>query len=321
MVVLNKKENYRKIRGRVEKVLSKSYAEIKGLTGEFVDYLRRSSGKRLRAVLLYTTGKILGADEEDLFKLGAAIELVHSASLFHDDIIDEANERRGITAAHRVFGIEEAIILGDLLYIKSIGIATKFNNVELIDSIAKGVAGMIAGEMDESLNLFRYDLSEEDYFRIIKGKTASLFSLSCYLPSVLLRETKLREILKNYGNLFGTAFQILDDIADIVMEEKKLGKPVLSDLREGKLTLPYIYYIENGGKFSPEIKDFFEKKGKMDFYKLKKELIMSGSINRALLKMEEILSEARATIKESIPSSVWKDTLFEATELRRIYGI
>ncbi len=309
------------VKESIEKELNSIYKEIKGLTEPFVEYLSRSSGKRLRALLLYTTGKLLGAKEEDLIRLGSAIELIHSASLFHDDIIDEASERRGLKAAHRVFGIEEAIILGDLLYIRSIGIATSFNNLEIIKAVAREVEGMVAGEMDETLNLYRYDLTEDDYFRIINGKTARLFSLSCYLPAILTDDESARIALKTFGDNFGMAFQILDDIADVVMDEKKLGKPVLSDLKEGKLTLPYIYYRDSGGRFSREIRMFFEEGTRLNFVEVKNDLLRSNAIDRSLQKMEEILEKARDSLKGLKGSEKWKRILKEATRLREIYGI
>lgn len=309
------------IKERIEKELQDIYKEIKGLTPPFVEYLSKSSGKRLRALLLYTAGKLLGADERSLIKLGAAIELIHSASLFHDDIIDEASERRGLRAAHRVFGIEEAIILGDILYIRSISIATSFDNLELIKAVAKEVEGMVAGEMDETLNLYRYDLKEEDYFRIINGKTARLFSLSCYLPAILVRDISSKVALERFGDNFGMAFQILDDIADIVMDKEKLGKPVLSDLKEGKLTLPYIYYRDGGGKYSENIKNFFENGDELDFIEVRNDLIRSDALSSAIEKMEELLEKARRSLDELEGSGKWKRVLQEATNLREIYGI
>lgn len=309
------------IKEKIEKELQNIYNEIKGLTPPFVEYLSKSSGKRLRALLLYATGKLLGADDKSLISLGAAIELIHSASLFHDDIIDEASERRGLRAVHRVFGIEEAIILGDILYIKSIAIATSFNNLELIKAVAKEVEGMVAGEMDETLNLYRYDLKEEDYFRIINGKTARLFSLSCYLPAILVNDDSYRIALETFGNNFGMAFQILDDIADIILDEERLGKPVLSDLKEGKLTLPYIYYRDEGGKFSESIKAFFENGEELDFIEVRNDLIKSTALSKALEKMEELLEKARLSLDKLDGSDKWKRVLKETTNLRRIYEI
>ncbi len=309
-----------KIREKVEEFLRHTYRTIKGLTPQQVDYLSRSSGKRIRALLLFALGKILNCEEEPLIKLGAAVELIHSASLYHDDIIDEAEERRGLKSAHLVFGTDQAVILGDLLYIKAISIATQFKNMRVIEAMAEEVEGMISGEMDESLNLFREDLSEEDYFRIINGKTARLFSLSASLPAILKGDQRAERKSKELGEKFGMAFQILDDVADIVLDREKLKKPTLSDLREGKLSLPYIYYLEEGGRFSEDIREFFRTRNPIDFELVRNDVIKSGAVERALSVMEEYLNRARE-ILNSFPSSPWRDVIMEHLDLRGLYGI
>ncbi len=255
-----------------------------------------------------------------MVELGGAVELIHSASLYHDDIIDEAEERRGLKSAHLVFGVDKAVILGDLLYIKAISIATRFGNMRVIEIMAEEVGGMISGEMDESLNLFKPDLREEDYFRIINGKTARLFSLSASLPPALKNEPDLEGRLSNFGEKFGIAFQILDDVADIVLDRKKLKKPTLSDLREGKLSLPYIFYLRDGGKFSGLIREYFETRKPIDFETIREDVVRTGAVDRALSVMEDYLNQAR-TIIESFPSSPWKDIILKYLNLRSIYGV
>ncbi len=310
----------KKVREKVEEFLGQTYRTIKGLTPQQVDYLSRSSGKRIRALLLFALGKILKCEEDPLIKLGASVELIHSASLYHDDIIDEAEERRGLKSAHLVFGTDQAVILGDLLYIKAISIATQFNNVRVIEIMAEEVEGMISGEMDESLNLFREDLSEEDYFRIINGKTARLFSLSASLPAILKGDEKAEKKFRELGENFGMAFQILDDVADIVLDREKLKKPTLSDLREGKLSLPYIYYLERGGRYSGEILEFFRTKKPIDFELIREDVIKSGAVERALSVMEEYLNRARE-ILNSFPASFWRNVIIKHLDLRGLYGI
>ncbi len=308
------------VRERIEKFLQSCYRETKGLSPDQVEYLSRSSGKRIRALLLFSIGKILGCEDEHLIKLGGAVELIHSASLFHDDIIDEAEERRGLASAHVVFGIDKAIILGDLLYIKAISIATQFGKMRIIDLMAEEVGGMISGEMDESLNLFRIDLKEEDYFRIINGKTARLFALSASLPAALKGDEALEAELTSFGEKFGLAFQILDDVADIVLDRERMKKPTLSDLREGKLSLPYIFYLKQGGKFSGEIQRFFATRKPIDFETVRDDVIKSGAVERALGVMEDLLREAREIIGR-FPPSPWREAILNYSNLRQLYGI
>jgi len=315
------KRELKEIKNRLEEYLKRIYREIKGLTSEMVDYLDKSSGKRYRSMLLYISGKFLGADEEPLIKLGASIELIHLGSLLHDDIIDEATVRRGLTSAHKLFGVEEAIILGDLLNTKAILIVASFGDLRIIESVATEVEAMIAGEMEEELNSFRYDIKEEEYYKIIEGKTARLISLSCYLPAIYLRSQDYVEPLKEMGLNLGMAFQILDDIVDVIMDREKLGKPVLSDLKEGKMTLPYIYYRDSGGRYSSDIKEFFENKKQPDFYAIKDDLIKSRSIERAFRKMEEYIKKARKVLLSLPESNKWKEILYESTNIRGIYGV
>ncbi|HEX9798636.1 MAG TPA: polyprenyl synthetase family protein [Thermoanaerobaculia bacterium] len=208
------------------------------------DYLFSAGGKRMRPALLLTCARLLGRDSDEEVTYAAVVELIHAATLVHDDIIDHSDLRRGRRAVHAVWGSDLTVLLGDWLYTTAMRLALEHDNLEIIDLFCSATLRMTEGELLVLERLGAADLSLAEYYDVVDRKTAALFSAACAAPA-LMRPTRAAEraTLAEYGRALGICFQIVDDLLDFTAEEANLGKPVLSDLREGKLTLPLLLVL------------------------------------------------------------------------------
>jgi octaprenyl-diphosphate synthase len=234
---------------RVEEQLEAWSRSGNPLTAEVSRYVLKKRGKRLRPALVLLTSRLFKAGAgEDVF-LASLVELIHTASLIHDDIIDNAEVRRGADSVHAKWGPNVTVLLGDYLYIKSIGLSLESRHDRIIRLLAEVSARMIEGELDEYALGGDLGISEERYLGIIENKTAVLFSACCRIGAVLGQAAPHEERdVAEFGRNLGLCFQIIDDLLDITGNEKALGKPVLSDLAEGRVTLPLIYALRSDGR-------------------------------------------------------------------------
>ena len=201
-----------------------------------------AGGKRLRPAILLAISRLLGYQGGDLdVRYGAIVEMIHTASLVHDDIIDSATVRRGRATANHRWGNQLTVLLGDWLYLRAIDLALEIADIPAMQTLSFATTQMIEGEI-LGLTLQRTSgLTREQYLEVTRRKTAELFAAGCSLPTHFSPEfARHRRALDEYGRNIGMCFQIIDDILDIVGSLQRLGKPVFSDLREGKLTLPFI---------------------------------------------------------------------------------
>jgi len=214
------------------------------LIAEVNAYLAEQGGKRIRPALLILCSKLAGYAGHDHIFWSALIEVIHTASLVHDDIIDNAAFRRGQDTVHARWGPNITVLLGDFLYIQSIALALKRKNYQIIDIIAEATSQMIEGELLEFYMSGQTDIAEDRYLDILDKKTASLFSASCEIGGLLGKTSPGGgEKLREFGRNLGLSFQIIDDLLDYIGDPSTLGKPVLSDLQEGRITLPLIYSL------------------------------------------------------------------------------
>ena len=208
------------------------------------EYLLKGGGKRMRPALLLLSALLLDRDSEEEVTYGAVIELIHSATLIHDDIIDHAALRRGQATVNRLWGNSLTVLLGDWLYTTSMKMALSHGRVEVIRALCDATLKMTEGELMAHQRLGQIDLTAEEYFEITERKTAHLFSAACSIPSLMEpRRPEDGAALSRYGRALGICFQLVDDLLDFTAREAELGKPVLSDLKEGKLTLPLILLL------------------------------------------------------------------------------
>ena len=215
------------------------------------EYLASSGGKRMRPALLLLVARLLGHDGPEEVTYAAVVEFIHTATLIHDDVIDHASLRRGHTTLNELWGNSLTVLLGDWLYTNAMKMALSHGNLEVVRELCDATLKMVEGELLALQRLGAPDLTSEEYFAIIDRKTAHLFSAACTVPCLIphprpdlgMSRDAARRALQRYGKSLGTCFQLVDDLLDFTASEEELGKPVLSDLKEGKLTLPLILLL------------------------------------------------------------------------------
>lgn len=218
-------------------------AGVEAIT-EIGEYLRNGGGKRIRPTLLLLSAKVLNYEGRGAVRLGAVVEILHTATLVHDDIIDEAELRRGRPAANTQWGNSKCVLAGDWLYMQAFKIAVQERNFRILDTLIELTQQMVEGELLQIEKLGKL-ISLDEHFDLIYRKTACLFSVCMRLGAILGNATpEQEENLAQYGRDLGMAFQIVDDVLDLTASESVLGKPVASDLREGKVTMAVIHALE-----------------------------------------------------------------------------
>jgi octaprenyl-diphosphate synthase len=215
---------------------------------EISSYLLAGGGKRLRPALLLLSAGYAGYRGNSAVRLGAVVEMIHSATLIHDDVIDGANTRRGRPSANSRWGNHRSVLAGDWLYMQSFQMALTERNFKILDVLIELTQNMVEGELVQLSKLGRMDLTEQDAVELAARKTACLFAGCARLGAVLGNlDDAGEQAMADYGHFAGLAFQLVDDVLDFTASPEKLGKPVLSDLKEGKVTLPLIYAMESVG--------------------------------------------------------------------------
>lgn len=208
------------------------------------DYIAQGGGKRVRPALLLLAARLLGHDGDEEVTYAAVVEFIHTATLIHDDIIDHASLRRGQTTLNHLWGNNLTVLLGDWIYTKAMQMALSHGQIEVIQRLCNATLKMTEGELLAYQRLGAPDLTIEEYFQIIDRKTAHLFAAACSIPSLIPpQRPEAGQVLARYGRALGICFQLVDDLLDFTARESELGKPVLSDLKEGKLTLPLILLL------------------------------------------------------------------------------
>ena len=208
-------------------------------------HLLGSGGKRIRVVVTLLTGKMLDADKDKLVTLASAIESLHTATLVHDDLIDGALIRRGIPTLNAQWSSAATVLTGDFIFAKAAKLAADTGSVGVMRIFAETLATIVNGEITQLFSS-RWVANREDYYRRIYAKTASLFEASTTTAAILSNASEdVVDAVKEYGYEIGMAFQIIDDILDFTSEQTTMGKPVASDLRQGLITLPVLYFLEN----------------------------------------------------------------------------
>ncbi|OGC91701.1 MAG: hypothetical protein A2W25_06875 [candidate division Zixibacteria bacterium RBG_16_53_22] len=212
---------------------------------QITEHLFGASGKRLRPALLYLAA---GDRSEKALYPALAVELIHTATLLHDDVIDESRTRRGIETVNFKWNNLISVLMGDYLFAKAFGLLVKADVPEVMESFSVATERVSVGELNQAFYTGNFDITEEMYIRVIADKTASLFACSAEAGALCSgRDGNTRRLLRSYGENLGMAFQIADDLLDLVGETTKTGKTLGSDIREGWVTLPLIYALRNGG--------------------------------------------------------------------------
>jgi geranylgeranyl pyrophosphate synthase len=262
-------------------------------------------GKRIRPALTLLSGKFYKYQFEYLMHMASAIELMHTATLIHDDAIDKSDTRRGRPTIYKLWGVDPAILLGDYLFAKAGNEVTETQNIRSVKIFTQTLMTISGGEINQAKNSFNINQSREEYFQRIYGKTASLFCLATESGGVLSQSPESSiQILRDYGYNLGLAFQIVDDILDFIGSEEELGKPAGSDLIQGTLTLPAMILNERYPQDNP-IKRLFKDRKATDNINLAIEQVRNSSIvNECYNIAQEYCNVARQKINSlaDIPS-------------------
>ena len=283
---------------RVEKKISQALKTENFFIQQMVDYLAHSTGKRVRPALAILSAKYCGRLSDQTISLGAALEMLHVATLIHDDIIDNSAVRRKQKTLNFKWGNEISVLMGDYVFASSFYLMAKDLPKDVVSSLADTTNVICHGEISETFNRFNVDLTEEQYLGVIKEKTAVLFAASCQTGAMLAGADALTvKSLYRFGLGIGMAFQVIDDTLDFIGTQTKVGKPVMSDLREGKLTLPVIYCLQSATKIeNKKLKTVILRKVKTaaDLKFLNVLLKKYDAINRSILKARYFVDDAKA---------------------------
>ncbi len=216
------------------------------LVEQVVTYLSKKRGKRLRPLLVFLTARLHGDLTNRTMSAGLVVEMFHTATLVHDDVVDESKMRRGSRTVNDIWDNKVSILIGDLLFSKTLSSIVDLQDTHAVAILSAAAERITEGELLQIAFAGEPELSEADYFDLISKKTAALFSASCQLGALTVGQNgKAVEQMNAFGEHYGIAFQITDDLLDYLGDERKLGKPTGNDLREGKITLPLIYALDH----------------------------------------------------------------------------
>jgi len=277
----------------------------------YVVYAVGSRGKRLRPLLALLAGGATGNISSDHVDLAVIVELIHLATLVHDDVMDEAERRRSQPTANARWGNSLSVLLGDCLFAHALTLSTNFENKDIGRSIARTAAIVCSGEMIQTQRRFDLNLTVQDYLRIVEMKTGSLFSTAAELAALISEaEPSVIETFKNFGIQIGTAYQIYDDCVDLAGSESVTGKTLGTDLRKGKFTLPVLIFLRSASEFERERCCQLVLEEKIEqMIALLKNGATNGALNESIAAGTDLIRQAQCTLDRMV-SNAYADALF-----------
>ena len=302
----------------VETRIAKQAAEFDPAIEGYVTYAIGGRGKRLRPLVALLSGGASGGITSPHVDLAVIVELIHIATLVHDDIMDEAERRRAQPTLNARWGNSLSVLLGDCLFAQALNLSTNFDNTDVCRAIAKAAREVCSGEIIQTQRRFDLHLGIEDYLRIIEMKTGSLFAVAAQLGATLNgAEPKTTQALKDFGRKIGTAYQIYDDCLDIAGNETETGKTLGTDLRHGKLTLPVLMLLASAPtatreKYCELI--LAEESGAIT--NLLKVDSANGALKSSVDAGDELIRDAQREL-ENLPNNQYVDALFQFGEALR----
>jgi octaprenyl-diphosphate synthase len=300
-----------------KKITTESVAGVDAVTA-IGQYLQSAGGKRLRPAMVLLASKLVGNGNSSAIQLGAVVELIHAATLVHDDVIDAAETRRGRPSTNVKWGNHTCVLAGDWLYMQAFQIALRERNFQILDLLISLTQMMVEGELIQLERIGKIDISEADCMELVDRKTACLFSVCARLGAISAGgDTHTQEQLAEYAWNLGMAFQLVDDVLDFTSREKTLGKPVGGDLREGKVTLPLVYALECATPAERELVATILRDRNYDavpFQRILALLEKYHGIARVRERAQAFTEKARA-IMASFPESAYQRALLAVTDL------
>ena len=303
---------------RVEREINlESVASVDAVT-TIARYLQSGGGKRLRPILVLLASKLVGGVTDSSIRMAAVVEMIHTATLVHDDVIDTAKTRRGRPSSNTIWGNHTCVLAGDWLYMQAFHVALRERNFHVLDLLIALTQMMVEGELLQLELIGKINISEADYMELVDRKTASLFSACAKLGALTggadeATEARMGEFSWNLG----IAFQLVDDVLDFTSHEKVLGKPVGSDLREGKVTLPLIYALQDATAEEREMVEAVLKDAnydRMPFSKILDLIERNRGFERVRERAQAFTDKARSIVTE-FPESPYQRALAALTDL------
>ena len=283
---------------KVESIILKQVRDFDPGVEPYMEYICDTSGKRIRPALAILVGGATGKLNDDHLTLGVILELIHMATLVHDDIIDGASTRRQVPTANSKWGNGMAVLLGDALFSHALKLSTDFDDLALSRAISLASREVCQGEILQTQRRFDLNVTKEDYFKMIEMKTGALFAVACQLAAVISGSSEgISDAMYDYGMKLGTAYQIYDDVVDLIGSEDQIGKTLGTDLEKGKLTLPILNLLERA---NPQQKEQLSKRiieqQALDLPVLVGIAEYEGAMGEAIETASQLVAEARATL-------------------------
>ena len=283
---------------KVDNVIRHSLHSEVTLVNQIAEYIINSGGKRLRPILVLLSAGLFGKIEEHHHQLAAVVELIHTSTLLHDDVVDESSKRRGQSTANALFGNAASVLVGDFVYSRTFQMMVAVKNMRVMEVLSNATNVIAEGEVLQLLNVNNADISDEDYLRVIHYKTAKLFEAATQLGAIISKASPEDETaLTLYGMHLGTAFQLVDDILDLNGNSEEIGKNLGDDLAEGKPTLPLLYAMRNSGaEQSQLIRNAIEHGGLEQMEQVITAVVNSGALTHVKKLAEAEADKCRAAI-------------------------
>ena len=274
-------------------------------------HIFEAGGKRLRPLLVVLTARLLGYERADIYDLAVTMEMLHAATLLHDDVVDESDMRRGKATANAAFGNAASVLVGDFIYTRAFQMMTQLGSLKILEVMSEAVNVIAEGEVLQLMNVNDPDITEENYMRVIYSKTARLFEAASQCAGLLADCTAEEErALQDYGRYLGTAFQLIDDLLDYSSDGERLGKNVGDDLNEGKPTLPLLHAMHHGTPDqSAMIRGAIEQgNGRHLLDAVLETMATCGSLEWTQKRAEEEADKAIAAL-QILPDTPWREAL------------
>lgn len=285
------------------------------LVNQLGHYIVAAGGKRLRPLLVLMVAKAFGYDGDQHHKTAAIIEFIHTATLLHDDVVDESDRRRGRETANALFGNAASVLVGDFLYSRSFQMMVELDKMQIMQILANTTNQIAEGEVLQLMNCNDPNATEESYFEVIRNKTGILFAAACQLGAIISDKEEFSQKLHNYGMHLGLAFQLMDDALDYTADSQELGKNVGDDLAEGKPTLPLIYAKQHADPKGKQLIEACIKNGGIEHLSEIQSLIkQTQSIEYTLKKAHEQVELAKAQL-DGMPDNQFSHSLEQLAEL------
>ncbi|QKJ66684.1 octaprenyl diphosphate synthase [Deefgea piscis] len=291
------------------------YSEVV-LVRQVAEYIVASGGKRLRPMIVLLAAQALGYQGNKHHELAAVIEFIHTATLLHDDVVDESSLRRGRDTANALFGNAASVLVGDFLYSRAFQMMVGCGSMRVMEVLSDATNIIAEGEVLQLMNIGNTDVDEEDYLKVIRYKTAKLFEAAARLGAILNNsDPALEDAIARYGMHLGTAFQIIDDVLDYSGQQEEIGKSLGDDLAEGKPTLPLIYVMKHGEPDAAAVvKDALENAKRENFDAVLAAVQQTGALEYARHTAEQEAERAKACLA-SLPDNPFTQALHALASL------